>query len=353
MAKQTGTYDIGSLFAAVNQSVAQYGQERIVETIQQDNANFSAQVTDALSDISADTKQQQVAIGTSIGGDMMEQDEYGQGPTQRDQPGYLIGIPLRRFQFPIGWTTQWRKNAMAADFAVKNAAAQGADLRRTRYQMQRAIYNPTNYTFVDRLVNKVSLSVKAFINADSTAIPNGPNGEVFDGTTHTHYDANATLTATVAAAQIQDVLEHRNGATVRVAINTADAAAYSALTGFIPLQVPVVTINQAANQIASPRLDITKTDNRQIGWFSGAEIWTKPWAVANYSVAYDTSAPNKPLARRVETTDLGLHIAAEINSEPLHANFAEHFYGFGAWNRFALHVLRFNNGTYAAPTLTY
>jgi hypothetical protein len=117
--------------------------------------------------------------------------------------------------------------------------------------------------------------------------------------------------------------------------------------------VPYVTINTAANQVASPRLDIGKLDNRQIGWFGAAEVWTKPWAVANYSVAVDLNAPQKPLVRRVERVDRGLHIAAEVDVHPLRAQYSEHFYGFGAWNRTAVHVLRFNNATYAAPTLTY
>lgn len=354
MAKTTGTYDVSALFAATTQSVADFGAENIALTLAADNGNFTAQVNNALDEVSESTTERQIAVGTSIGGDMMEQGEYGQGPTQRDQPGYLVGVPLRRFQFPIGWTTQWRKNAMAADFAVKNAAAQGADLRRIRYQLQKAIFTPTNYTFKDRLVDNINLSVKAFINADSTGIPNGPNGETFDGTTHTHYDGSATLTVAALTALIQDVIEHRNGAKIRVVFNVVDAGTVGALTGFVPNQMPYLSqFATSASVAANPRLDISRTDNRQIGWFGAAEIWTKPWGVANYAVAYDVDAPQKPLARRVEKNDLGFHIAGEIESEPLHANFAEHFYGLSAWNRFALAVLRFNNGTYAAPTLTY
>lgn len=353
MAPRTGTYDVASLLAANNQSAADFGIDNIATVLSADNQNFSAQVTGALGDIAETSSDRQRAVGTSIGGDMMEVDEFGQGPTQKDMPSYLLGFPLRKFQFPIGWTKQWEKNATPADFAIKNAAAQGADLRRTRYEIQRAIFTPTNSTFIDHLIDKASLAVKAFINADSTAIPNGPNGEVFDGSTHTHYDGSATLTAAAITAQIQDLVEHRNNAKVRIYINTADVAAFSALTGFVPLQVPYVTINANANQVDNPRLDIGLVDNRQIGWFGAAEVWTKPWAVANYSIGADVAAPQKPLVRRVERADRGLHIAGEVDVHPLRAQYVEHFYGFGAWNRFAMHVLRFNNATYAAPTLTY
>lgn len=352
MALKTGTLDIASLQAATNTSAVEFGADNIAQIIAADNAAFSAVVEDMLADLAETTNERQRLVGNSLGGNAVEVDEFGQGPTQKDVPGYFVGFPLRRIQFPIGWTQQFFKNATAADFAIKNGIAQGAHLRRARYELQRAIYTPTNSTFVDHLVDKAQLPVKALINADSTAMANGPNGETFDGSTHTHYDGISSLTAAGITALINDVVEHRNGARVRVCINVADAAAVSVLSGFVALQVPYVTLNANANQ-ATDRLDIAKADNRQIGWFGVAEVWTKPWAVANYAVAYDVDAPAKPLVRRVERNDQGMHIAAAIESHPLYADFSEWFYGFGVWNRTAMAVLRFNNSTYAAPTLSY
>lgn len=354
MAQKTGTFDIAILQAATNVPVISFdgGAEAIAAIIAADNANFSTIVDEMLADLAAKTSDRIRTVGSSLGGNAMEVDEYGQGPTQRDVPGYFVGFPLKRITFPIGWTKQWLKNAKAADLAVRNGIAQGAHLRRLRYELQKAIFTPTNYTFVDHLVDKASLSVKAFINADSSAMANGPNGEAFDGSTHTHYDANATLTAPVLTATINDVVEHRNGARIRVYFNVADVATVSALTGFIPLQVPFVTLNSAANQ-ATERLDISKADNRQIGWFGVAEIWTKPWVPANYCVAVDIDAPQKPMVRRTEVDDRGIHIAGNVESHPLQAEFSEWFYGFGVWNRLAVAVLRFNNGAYATPTLSY
>jgi hypothetical protein len=305
-----------------------------------------------MSDLATTSAERLRLVGSSLGGNAVELDEFGQGPTQKDVPGYFCGVPLRRIQFPIGWTEQFVKNAQAADFAVRNGIAQGAHLRRVRYELQRAIYTPTNSTFVDHLVDKASLPVKAFINADSTAMANGPNGEVFDGTSHTHYDGSATLTAAALTALINDVIEHRNGARIRVCVNVTNAAAVSALSGFVALQPVHLTLNANANE-ATNRLDTSKADNRQIGWFGAAEVWTKPWAVANYAVAYDVDAPQAPLARRVERNDRGMHVAAMFSSHPLYAEYTEWFYGFAAWNRTALAVLKFDNSTYAAPTLSY
>ena len=353
MAQKTGTFDISSLQAATNTSVIAFegGEKAIADIIAADNANLSTIVDEMLADIAEKSTDRIRPVGSSLGGNAMEVDEYGQGPTQKDVPGYFVGFPLKRITFPIGWTAQWLKNAKAADLAVRNGIAQGAHLRRMRYELQKAIFTPTNYTFLDHLVDKASLAVKAFINADSSAMANGPNGESFDGSTHTHYDGSATLTAAAVLALIADIVEHRNGAKVRVYINAANATAFSALTGFVPLQVPYIT--NVDGTVASPTLNLGQADNRQIGFFGAAEVWTKPWVPANYAVAVDVAAPQKPLVRRTEENDRGIHIAANVRVHPLEAQYSEWFYGFGVWNRLAVAVLKFDNATYSAPTLSY
>ncbi len=353
MASKTGTFDIGSLLAANNQSLASYGTDLIAPILAADNALFNAQVDDFLADFSMKTSERQVLAGSSIGGNMMELDEFSRQPTQKDLPGYLVGVPLRKFGFATGWTQDYLDNATPADLAIKQQAAQGADLRRTRYEIQRAVFLPTNSTFPDMNVDNVPLPVKAFINADSTPMQNGPNGEVFDGSTHTHYQANATLTAAAVQATVANVAEHRVGVSLRLYISQLDAAAFALLSGFVPLQVPYVTLNTAANQVASPRLNIGQVDNRQVGWFNAAEVWTKPWIPQNYLVVVDVAAPLKPLARRVRKDDKGLYIAAQLDTHPLHAQYIQRYQGFSAWNRTALAVLKFNNGSYAAPVLSY
>jgi hypothetical protein len=236
MAPKTGTFAVADLLAAKNTIIGtgDFSAQAIADALRQDNENYNLIIQQAIADLVETSTDVIRPVASSIGGDMMEVDEFSRGPTQKDTPGYFIGFPLRKFQFAVGWTAQWERNATVADAATKNLAAQAADIRNTRYQLQKAIFTPTNYTFNDINVNpSAALPVKAFINADSTAIQNGPNGEVFDGTTHTHYDGSATLTAAAVQAAINDVVEHRAGAQVRIAINQADVAAFQALTGFI------------------------------------------------------------------------------------------------------------------------
>lgn len=350
MAQKTGTYDISSLIATNNTSAVKFGIDTIAAVLAADNANYNLLVDQMLSDLcaqaSGDDDRQRLA-GSSIGGDSQEVDEFSRPPTQKDLPGYFIGFPLKKFQFAIGWTKQFEKKATPADYALGQQAKQKADLRRIRFELQKAIYTPTNATFIDLNVDKAPLPVKAFINADSTAVQDGPNGEAFDGTTHTHYDGSATLTAPVLTASINDVVEHGFGAGVKVFIAQADVAAVSALTGFTLYQDPRVTLNANANQ-AVERGVITRLDNRPIGIFGAAEVWVKPWAFANYAFITDTTDLRKPLVMR--TDGLGLHLEAAIETFPLRADYYEHQLGFGVWNRLNGMVLQFNNASYSAPT---
>lgn len=351
MAQKTGTFDITSLLAATNVSAVAFGMDTIASVLQADNAAYNALVQDALDDLVTTTPDRQRVAGSSISGDMLEADEYSRIPTQKDLPSYLIGFPLRKFQFAVGWTRQWQKRATPADYALRQQAAQGADLRRMRYELQKALFTPTNSTFTDLNVDNAALAVKALINADSSAIQNGPNGEAFSGATHTHYDGSATLTAAAFQALIDDVVEHGFG-NVKVFINVANEAAVRALAGFSAYLDPRLTLNANANQ-ATTRLDLRRMDNRAIGIFGAAEVWAKPWVPANYAVAADTMTAQKPLVKRVDTVDAGLHLEANIETFPLQADYMENAYGFGVWNRLAAAVLKFDNATYSAPTLTF
>lgn len=351
MAQKTGTFDIQSLIATTDVTAVEFGVDTIAQVLAEDNANHNALVQEALSDIVAVTTDRQRKQGTSIGGDMLEADEFSRVPTQRESAGQLVGFPLRKYAYAIGWTRDWEKLRSPADFAIAQQAAQGANLRRIQYELKKALFTPTNYSYVDTFVDEATLAVKALINADSSSIQNGPNGETFDGTSHTHYNANSTLTAAAVQATIDDVVEHGFGGQVRVYISRTNEAAFRLLTGFIEAIDPRLTLNANANESVR-RLDYTRLDNRMIGYFGGAEVWVKPWMVANYLFAMDVASPAKPLCMRVPPAEAGLHVVAEIDAHPLRAQYMEHSFGFGAWARTNGAVLYFANGSYSAPSLT-
>ncbi len=348
----TGTHDISTLLATRFQSVATFGLDTIQRVLEADMQAHNTIVQSMVSDLCELTTDRQRKYGTSITGEMVEVDEYGRAQTQVVKPGATVGFPLKLFQFSIGWTEKWFETHTPADMATATQNAQKAHLRAIQRDIKKAIYLSANYTFNDFLVDKVDLAVKRLVNADSAGIPDGPNGETFDGASHNHYNTNATLTADALKASINDVIEHGHGAGVRVAISRTDEAAVSALTGFKPYTDPRLIYRVTDTPAAT--LDITRLDNRAIGIFEGAEVWVKPWAIANYAVAWDASSPDKPLVfrQREATTMQGLRIAATLRTYPLVAQYMEAEFGVGVWTRTNGSVLYFASGTWADPSIT-
>lgn len=348
----TGTHDISTLLATRFASAAEFGLDTIQRVLAADLAAHNAIMQEMVSDLCEVTTDRQRKYGTSISGEMVEVDEYGRAQTQVAKPGATVGFPLKLFQFNIGWTEKWAQTHTPADMATAMQNAQKAHARAITRDIKRAIFGATNYTFNDFLVDKIDLSVKRLVNADSANIPDGPNGETFDGSTHTHYNANATLTAAALTANIEDVVEHGHGSQVRLAISRTDEAAVRLLTGFEAYTDPRMIWR--ATDTPGKTLDISRLDNRAIGIFKSAEVWVKPWGIANYSVAWDAGSAEKPLAfrQRDNTALQGLRIAATLSTFPLVAQYMEAEFGVGVWTRTNGAILYFASGTWADPTIS-
>jgi len=348
----TGTHDISSLLAVKNQSVKEFGMDTIVETLQADMEVHNAIVMDMVDGLCEITTDQLRIYGSSSEGEMVEVDEFGRSATQTTQGGVTVGFPLRQFQYAIGWTDKWMAVKTPEDMAKAQIGAQDAHKRRIIRDIKTALYLSGNYTFNDFLVDKVDIAVKRLLNADGAKIPNGPNGEPYDGSTHSHYNFAASLTAAALTASVNDVIEHGYGNRVALAIDIADETAVKALTGFVPYADPRIVYRNT--DTPGQTLDITRLNNRAIGLFGAAEVWVKPWAIASYPFAWDMGSPRKPLAfrQRAQTTLQGLRIAATNATFPLYAQYMEAEYGIGVWTRNNGAVLYTGSGSaYADPAL--
>lgn len=349
---KTGTLSVSDLRAVQFQNAVAFGTDTIAEVFARDLAVHQAIMNDLLSPLANITADRQRKYGTSDRGRMTKVDEFGRAPTRKGIAGATVGFPMEMYQYAIGWTRKYLQNHTPAELADQFTIAKKAHAIEVATQIKRAVYLSANYTHTDHLVDNVDLAVKRFVNADSASIPDGPNGEEYDGATHTHYDAIAGITATALTNLIRDVVEHGHGGKVIVAINLADEATIRALTGFVAYLDPRLTLGTQANQ-AGQRLDITRLDNRAIGIFDAAEIWIKPWAIANYALAYDSSTSDKPLVIRTRTGGAPtLEIAAQIDTFPLQAEYMESEFGVGVWTRTNGAVLYFGGGAYVDPTIT-
>lgn len=349
MPLQVGTHDISTLLASRFTSAADFGMDNIAAILQADLDTWNRSWQESVALLAEVTTDRQRIYGSSTGGQMAKVDEYGRSATQKSAPGSTVAFPLDRFQYGVGFTKRFEERATAADYAIAQQGAQRAHYVALRKELQRAIYTPTNLAVTDHLIDNVALTVRRFVNADSQNIPGGPNGDTFNPATHTHYNANATLTATAVLDTITDVIEHGHGGQVMAAINFADVAAVSALTGFIPApdyRVVTATTGAVTDAVTNP----ANQYNRFIGIIGAAEVWVKPWALANYMFVWDAADPTKPLAIRQDTVaQQGLRLAAALELYPLRADYYEADFGIGVWNRTNGAVLQFNSGSYTAP----
>ena len=350
MPMNVGTLTNEDLLAVTNQSAEEFGLDAIHDVLAADLETHNEQVTQMVGEFCEISVDRQRIYGASEDGEMTEVDEFGRPPTQGTKTNPQVAFPLRRFMYAIGWTELFFKQATPADMTKAFQGAEKAHLKQLVGQLKTAIYRPTNYTYNDHLVDKVDLAVKAFINADSMPMPDGPNGEVWDPSTHTHYTAAASLVEADILAQIDNVVEHDHGSNVKLYINRANEQAFRGLGGFEAYHDPRLSLGTHINQVGE-RLDITRVDNRAIGIIGAAEVWVKPWAFPNYAFCTDIEDEKKALLfRQRDSNSLqGLMIAAQFNAFPLVAEMMLAEFGIGVWNRTNGAVHQFNNGTYQSP----
>lgn len=348
MPVKTGTLQISDLLSIQNQSVLEFGMDNVREVIARDLAAHNSILRDMVAELADPTTDYQRRYGSQTNTSMVEVDEYGRGPTQKELVGATVGFPLRKFQYAIGWTAEWFQLHTPEDMARQILAAQKAHVTKVLLEVKRAIFGPANYVFQDFHETLVDLPVKRLVNADGAAIPPGPHGETFDGATHTHYLATASLDDASAKALISDVQEHHEGE-VRVVIAQADEDDWRGLSSFKEYRDSRLIATEGDPQRT---LDYTRTNNRPIGIVGAAEIWVKPWGLPNYAFAYVPGA-TKPLAfrERKQAPMRGLRVAAQLDTHPLYAEYMEAMFGLGVWTRTNGAVLETDNGTYQDPGL--
>jgi hypothetical protein len=348
-----GTLSTLDTLAASQQSIASYGEDKAFEAIEVARAAHNAQFNGMLMDFIERTTDRQRRYGGSAEMTMDEVDEYGRADAQKVAPGVTVGFPLRLFQESVQWTRKFMQNATTKELAGQFTAAQDAHILRLQRQIKRAIFTATNYTFTDKLVDNVDLAVKAFVNADSAGIPNGPNGETFDGATHTHYVARVgALAATDITAIIENVLEHHAAGEVRLYINRAQEAAIRAMTANFTAYIDARIIPGSGVTVANGTLNQSNMYNRAIGVFDSAEVWVKAWVPANYMFAFVVGAPKPLVLRERVPGGADLQLVADNEAYPLRAQTLESEFGVGVWTRTNGAILYTGGTSYVSPTLT-
>lgn len=349
---ETGTHTIDSLLEVEHQSVAEFGRSTVVAVIQQSIQDHNMLTQNMVSALAEVTTDRQRIYGAGGNTDMIEVDEHGRGFTQEDHDSGETAYPLRKFLHPVGWTNDWEVNATPADMAQATQNAFKADAKNIRDRVKRAVFLSSNYTYTDRFRDKVSLSVKRLVNADGDPIPEGPNGTTFDGSTHTHYNAENGLSNGGLTDSVVDLMEHGHTNAVKMYLNLADESTVRGLSDFKEFVDLRLTQNTATNE-PTQRLDRSRPLNdRAIGYFNAAEVWIKPWVPQNYILITDEGENEKMLCFRNhhQAGMQGLRLAAEISDYPLNTETMEHYFGVGVWTRTNGVVHYFGGGSYVDPS---
>lgn len=349
---------LDTLAVARNTLVGTLGEDRVFDAVNAAVSIHNALLTEKLNTLVEDSTDQFRAYGGVDSMQMDEVDEGGRADAQKISVGATVGFPMRLYSITLQWTRKYLQNATVGEIDEATNAALDANTLTVDREIKRAIFGSANFSFVDRLANRVTIAVKRLLNADGTAIPLDPSGNSFNGATHTHYLATASLTAANLAALIETVVEHFATGKAVVYINRASETAVRALTGFVAYTVTGVLQPDTGTRIENPTIGLNDQllYNRAIGIFSSggvsAEVWVKPWVPANYIFAYIQGAP-PPVVRRTRTAGSGgLILVADDESHPLRAKSWESEFGMGVWTRTNGAVLYTGGGAYTDPVIT-
>lgn len=364
MPMNTGTHTIADLDSNLfdNTTADEYGLEDLNEAVEADLEEHNEQMRLMVGELCEIRDDRGTVYGKNGRVKMVRADETTRAPTQKIRGGDKVEWPLDKFAVAVGWTWDYFKRTSVRDVARMQIAVRRAHVARVIFDIKNAVFGATNYTWYDRWTDSMPLGVKRFLNADGASIPNGPNGEEFDGSTHTHYNFLASgytqsQLNTALLATIRDVTEHGHTNDVRLNINVADEEEISALPSFKALPDPRVVPAMTAERVdVGLTLDYTKADNRPIGIFGAATVWTRPWVPQGYPYVYASGDGGKPLVFRVSRipAERGLRLTGpyRTNIHPLFADQFEAWHGIGAGERTNSAILRIGNASYNVPTFT-
>jgi hypothetical protein len=352
-AKNVGILSMADMLKMRQVSAVQVGLDTIGASLAADLAVHNRLLQDALGYLAQNTADRRRRYGISGVLEFQEADEFTRSHTQKVITGSVVEFPLKAFQASIGWTAQFFRNKSVADLAATQVAAKAGHVQSILSALKRAVYGASNYVWNDYRVDGIDLQVRRFLNADGEAIPMGPNGEIFDPLTHSHYLFSNGLTNAAAIALVSTVVEHHQDGQPIVFINTADEAAWRALADFKPYIDSRLSIPTASSTPLT-RLNPFRANDRAIGLFGAAEVWVKPWALSNYAFCTDTRSELKPLVIRTRSGSGPVLDTVGTNVLfPQQAEYMESEYGVGTWTRTNGAVLYHAGGAvaYVSPVI--
>lgn len=374
-----GTHALENLLER-NETIQEFGEDKMLTAIRASIAAHNEAINEFLNPLVRYTNLQQEPYGERVGTSRIRGqrvDQYGAVDVMRPRLPTVevgnIGYPLYRWQFAWQFTRDYIETATPRDAAFRLLAIQQGDLDRIDYEVRNAFFNPvSDLTYRDQLTDNIQLPIRRLANGDGQMLPDGPNGEVYNPATHTHYMARAggaVAPADIDAA-VQNVLEHGVRGPLRIYINMEDEPTIRAMPNFYPFEfretytplelLPESTVLMRERGPLIEGVDPSNPDNMRIGrWNAKYEVSTKPWVYPGYIVVIDLG--KRPLvwrSRQNPTAAFGaqgrsaLRIVGGHERFPLRAEWMEREFGVAIGDRLAAAILYIGDTTYTMPTIT-
>jgi len=373
-----GTHALEDLLER-NETIMEFGPERLVTAIRTSIEAHNDAINDFLNPLVRYTNQREEPYGAQVGTTRVRGqrvDEFGavDAMLPRMPPVAVsnIGYPLYRIQYAWQFTRDFMETESPRQAAIRLMAIQQGDLDRIEFEVRNAFFNPVSeLTYRDQLIDQLVLPIRRLANGDSQQLPLGPNGEVFNPATHTHYmgRAGGSLVAADVDAAVHNVLEHGVRGALRIYINVEDEPLIRAFPNFYPFEfretytplelLPESTVLMRDRGPLVEGVDPSNPENMRIGrWNAKYEVATRPWVYPGYIMVVDTG--RRPLvwrSRQNPSAAFGaqgranLRVVGAHDRFPLEAEWMEREFGVSVGDRVAAALLYINGTSYVMPTI--
>jgi hypothetical protein len=298
------------------------------------------------------------------GGGMMQlRNRNGVPGTVKASGEWSVGYPLLDFGDGLAADDVTMAYMTAAEYTLHLQNIMNRDMNTYRFQMLKALFNNTKWTFNDEVLGDID--VQPLANGDSVVYPPllGATSEA---------TANYYAGSNYASSAISDTnnpvktfvtnLQKRfgtptGGSNIAVFYNSAEHDKLSALAGFTPVQYRYVEPGDNTATVKIPGIpDILLQGSWEVtGTCSGAVMCKWEQIPAAYMIGVHLDAP-PPLIERIDPADTGLgsglQLVAKDTDKFLDSSYWRHRYGLAVRNRLNGYVLQLVASTsYTVPTV--
>jgi hypothetical protein len=350
----TTAYGFIGLQDLYNQRVASVGIGRVWEAVQLSAQEYSRVMANMASEFVEPATNAQEQIELPGDGTLQPLDEWGNPLPVLPSGSYQVAYPIQ------GAGTAWGTNRISAKLmTVEEANRNTVDaFRRDADWMIRhimaAIFDNTTWTFQDKVganggKGLGAITIQPLANGDSvTYVKKGASAPATD----THYLAQAAAIADATNPYptiYTELMEHpSNSGPIKCYIPTALVATTQALTNFIPVSDPDITLGGLNAQLSSS-IDVGFGD-QVLGKVD--RCWVIEWGRMPSDIILAHASGTPVLGMREYPTPELQGFFPEQHSPD--GNTVLHrflrYAGFGVRNRLAAVVYRVGNGSYAIPT---